>query len=181
MNQWTRLSLTLNAMLLGFVVWLEVLAPRPRFHPEASPFPTDQRLCPRPESGSPLPAVASLPEIVSITEPFGWAQIESPDYRAYLANLRAIGCPEPTVRDIIIADVNDLFNARVKALVDEVSGRFWELIIRKDDFEKMVDEKHTQLRALDHERDEVFTALFGDHDPRLAEHLESIERTQTLR
>src|SRR6267143_1034937 len=30
-----------------------------------------------------------------------WRAVESPDYRQYLANLRAIGCPEETIRDII--------------------------------------------------------------------------------
>jgi hypothetical protein len=35
-----------------------------------------------------------------------WRDIESEDYLAYIRNLRAIGCPEATVRDIIVADVN---------------------------------------------------------------------------
>src|SRR5579859_5399631 len=38
-------------------------------------------------------------------EPFRWAQLESTDYRQYLANLPRIGCPEQTIRDIITADV----------------------------------------------------------------------------
>src|SRR5437899_3128213 len=32
--------------------------------------------------------------------PFDWRQVESEDYRQYVANLRALGCPEQTVRDI---------------------------------------------------------------------------------
>src|SRR4051812_6817760 len=35
---------------------------------------------------------------------FSWKEVESPDYPTYIANLRDIGCPEPTIRDIIIAD-----------------------------------------------------------------------------
>jgi len=35
---------------------------------------------------------------------FSWQQLESPDYQTYVANLRDIGCPEQTIRDIIIAD-----------------------------------------------------------------------------
>src|SRR3569623_2104048 len=35
-----------------------------------------------------------------------WSHVESPDYATYIANLRSIGCPEQTIRDIIIADVN---------------------------------------------------------------------------
>lgn len=40
--------------------------------------------------------------------------MESADYRAYIANLRAIGCPEQTIRDLIRADVNQLFESRAR-------------------------------------------------------------------
>ena len=40
---------------------------------------------------------------------FTWSQIETNDYRAYIANLRSIGCPDATIRDIIVADVNALY------------------------------------------------------------------------
>ena len=40
---------------------------------------------------------------------FSWSQVESADYPTYIANLRSIGCPEQTIRDIIIADVNALY------------------------------------------------------------------------
>jgi hypothetical protein len=42
--------------------------------------------------------------------------VESADYRAYIANLRRIGCPEQTLRDIILADVNMLYTPRYAAL-----------------------------------------------------------------
>src|SRR5438067_13778035 len=45
---------------------------------------------------------------------FTWREVESPDYPEYVANLRDIGCPEQTIRDIIIADVNALY-ARKRA------------------------------------------------------------------
>src|ERR1035437_2596987 len=43
---------------------------------------------------------------------FTWQQIESADYPTYIANLREVGCPDQTIRDIIIADVNQLFARR---------------------------------------------------------------------
>jgi len=45
-----------------------------------------------------------------------WRLVESNDYLQYIANLRAIGCPEETIRDIIIADVNKLFQSRLAGL-----------------------------------------------------------------
>src|ERR1044071_2000253 len=43
---------------------------------------------------------------------FSWQEVESPDYPTYITNLRNIGCPEQTIRDIIIADINGLFARR---------------------------------------------------------------------
>lgn len=169
MNRGTKLSLTLNALLLGLVLWLACAGPRPETRAGFPRRLPNAELRGKQQLALPPPPEGSFPEVVVVGVPFDWAQLESADYHEYAANLRAIGCPEPTVRDILIADVNDLFTPRVKALVDEVNGRFWELILRPDAFEKMVGEKHSQLQALEEERDEIFTALFGETNPRSAE------------
>jgi len=66
-----------------------------------------------------------------------WRQIESSDYGTYIRNLRAIGCPEQTIRDIIMADVNELYNERKAALYLAAKGpfSFWAT------------DNHTQLAA----------------------------------
>ena len=43
---------------------------------------------------------------------FSWREIESPDYPTFISNLRGIDCPEQTIRDIIIADVNALYSLK---------------------------------------------------------------------
>lgn len=43
-----------------------------------------------------------------------WHAVESEDYRKYIANLRLTGCPEKTIRDVIVADVNELFRQRYR-------------------------------------------------------------------
>src|SRR5262249_8431733 len=45
---------------------------------------------------------------------FQWSQLESEDYPTYIANLRAIGCPERTIRDIVAADLHALLTERRK-------------------------------------------------------------------
>src|SRR2546427_564779 len=52
-------------------------------------------------------------------QPFNWREVESADFRKYIANLRSIGCPEETIRDIIITDVNKLYAAKLAS----VAGR----------------------------------------------------------
>jgi hypothetical protein len=41
-----------------------------------------------------------------------WRDLESQEYMSYLARLRAAGCPEPTVRQIVVSDVNERTGSR---------------------------------------------------------------------
>ena len=56
------------------------------------------------------------PAVIGQVKPFHWSQMESSDYRTYVANLKSIGCPEQTIRDIITADVSTLYAFRRAAL-----------------------------------------------------------------
>src|SRR5690242_8782620 len=61
---------------------------------------------------APSDASTNQPKVVLRRQYFSWREVESPDYPTYIANLRDIGCPEQTIRDIIIADINNLFAKR---------------------------------------------------------------------
>ena len=56
-------------------------------------------------------------------EPFDWVQSESTDYPTYVRNLRAIHCPEQTLRDIITADVDCNFYAARRGSFNPRSNR----------------------------------------------------------
>ena len=66
-----------------------------------------------------VPAASAKP-----AQSFDWRLVESEDYKKYIANLRAIGCPEETIRDIIIADVNKLFESRKQAMKVASTNKF---------------------------------------------------------
>jgi hypothetical protein len=53
--------------------------------------------------------------VVVVTNSVQWSQLESEDYKTYIARLRAIGCPEQTLRDIIIADLDKLLAPEIVA------------------------------------------------------------------
>ncbi|MBE0545909.1 MAG: serine/threonine protein kinase [Verrucomicrobia bacterium] len=56
-----------------------------------------------------------------------WRELESADYQQYIANLRAIGCPEKTICDIITADVDGLFRERDRAQRSSTNQfKYWE-------------------------------------------------------
>src|SRR5688500_17142524 len=43
---------------------------------------------------------------------FDWSSVESDDYKTYIANLRSIGCPAETIRDIVSQDLKKSYKAR---------------------------------------------------------------------
>ena len=60
--------------------------------------------------------------------PFHWSQLDASDYHVYVQNLRAIGCPEPSVRAIVTADVAAVFDQRRRRLeqkLADLKGGSW--------------------------------------------------------
>ena len=59
--------------------------------------------------------------------PFDWHSIESADYAAYISNLRSVNCPETTIADIIIAEVNKVYRDKLAPLREqrEKKYEFW--------------------------------------------------------
>ncbi len=54
-----------------------------------------------------------------VTRPFRWSQIESTNYLTYISNLRAVGCPSQTVRDIVAADVHGFYAPKQELLREQ--------------------------------------------------------------
>jgi len=107
------------------------------------------------------PAMASASQIktnlVLRRQLFSWREVESTDYPTYIANLRQIGCPESTVRDIIIAEVNTLF-ARKRAIELVTPGQQWWRSVPDTNVVQAAAEK---ARELDEERRALLTRLLG--------------------
>lgn len=126
MNAKTLLALSLVANL----VLVFALANKKTAPPTAPEVPVQV------DSGDAKPAIAAQkaeparPEPEPSADPvrvFGWEAVESPDYKQYIANLRAVGCPEETISDIIRADVGKLFKQKRKeAMGPRKEFEFWK-------------------------------------------------------
>ena len=93
-------------------------------------------------------------------ETFGWQQVESPDYKTYIANLRAIECPEETIRDIIFSDVNKLYAEKMKALRGETADyKYWKTQRPQNSKEEL--ERQKKYRALEKEKIALLKDLLG--------------------
>src|SRR3989441_6502651 len=91
---------------------------------------------------------------------FHWSMIESEDYHAYIANLRAVGCPESTIRDIIYADVSEMFVRKRQASLEPMERQFWDLMA--SDELRQDDEWQMKLDALKEEKGKLLKDLLGD-------------------
>jgi len=112
-------------------------------------------------SDTAVPSAETITNVLS----FNWAQLESADYKEYIARLRAFGVPEKTIRDIILADINRLFRPKFAALrppKKPKSDKFWE---NKNNWwgpnRDMTKEQREQTAALQKEQKEMIKELLG--------------------
>jgi hypothetical protein len=89
-----------------------------------------------------------------------WAKVESPDYKTYITNLRGVGCPEETIRDIVIADISKFYTQKWRALNPVREYKYWrygrssaddpvrEANTRKKNLEALLREKRQLVREL---------------------------------
>lgn len=157
-------SLGLNVILAGVIGWgllrpdstLRGSVPGPQLRPQPTP----------------IVAVGPDREIQTnfITATFDWSEVESADYREYRDRLRALGCPEIRIRDIIVADVNALFASRARDYVAPLQAQFWTLASQTRDLEDALEPHSKALEALATEREQIFEELFGTSNPRQEAH-----------
>jgi len=155
---WLILSFSLNLLLAGVAVQAAKSSRQSICHALTSCQISNRVVRLRRET-VPAPSAA-----VQVNAPFDWRQVESADYRQYVDNLRAIECPEATIRDIIMADVNELFTGRVRDLVNAVQDRFWSLMLNEGEMKNLLEEKQKELQVLADERDGIIETLLGQKD-----------------
>jgi hypothetical protein len=86
-----------------------------------------------------------------------WQQIESTNLAAYVANLRAIGCPNSTVRDLVLAQVNQIYARRRATEVVTPDQQWW----KTDPDPAVAHAAGAQLRAMESERRSLLTSVLG--------------------
>jgi len=89
---------------------------------------------------------------------FTWQEIESGDYTTYVENLRALGMPEATIRDIIIADIEQLFVKKRRDLASQQDTEWW----RAQPSQAYQSNQLAQAFALDEERTTLLNRLLGE-------------------
>jgi len=148
------LSLGLNTALAVAAWWLS------RKQPASAPetLVTKAVAIRAAETAEPARTYSPPPET---SAPFHWSTIESREYPVYIANLRGIGCAEPTIRDSIDADVSGLVVRRRRASFESMERRFWDLMA-SDNAQHGDNEWQMKFEALMEEKRELLKDLLGD-------------------
>jgi hypothetical protein len=95
-------------------------------------------------------------------EAFRWSQIAAGDFKTYRDNLRAIHCPEPTVHDIILAEISEQFLQKRRVILAAAQSRFWELAAAGE--KNVQGEWEKPMEALQKERDKQIEEVLGGED-----------------
>jgi LysM repeat protein len=88
---------------------------------------------------------------------FSWSDLNSTNYDAYIRGLRGIGCPEPTIRGIILSDVDTSYFSQRLPDIPDPHQNWW----RPEGDTNYARVLHEKRDALDSERRSLLTRLLG--------------------
>jgi len=108
------------------------------------------------------PVIVTNVQVEVVTNQFNWGQLESEDYRTYIARLRSIGCPEQTIHDILIADLDKLYSPKISS----ASGHRQNLQYWQSEEEELANDSDPRevarkMQEIDREKAAVIQELIG--------------------
>lgn len=157
------LSVTSNvALAIAFLTTR--LKTNPNLPPSAIPAPVVAKNATPALSAAPVPATV-VP----------WRQIESADYRQYIANLRAVECPEWLVREIIVADIDDLYAQRAR--LEPLQFNPWQ---GAEERSRVRRNRSAQLTALRREKLAFVQSLLGTECENITDRIWSQDLASTF-
>ena len=149
-------SIGLNIALLGCAGYLLFDQLRPEQTEEARPsVPTGE---PDIQTRKILPP--------SPVTPFRWSQVESTDYATYVANLRAIECPEKAIRSLVVDELAESFAQERR----ELQARS---VSRSPDAPAAPGQLQQELQELERDQQKFLSAVLGPQTPQTAANAQS--------
>lgn len=110
------------------------------------------------------PAASNRVDIVitnQLKTDFTWSQLESEDYKKYIENLRAVGCPELTIYDIIISELDLIYEPKLNALKGAnipLEDKFW---LKDKPKPGRAASANEEIKKLEEERRNIIKDLLG--------------------
>jgi hypothetical protein len=141
---------TVSAVILGLAVLVLLAAALLKArHPSAQPVGI------RAAGSTSADVAVEVADRRETSKKFSWRELESPDYVQYVKNLRKIGCPEPTVEDIVVADVNALYLEKAKPTLEglrKALANYYSATVRSTNRDSIITNATAKLGPLNAER-----------------------------
>lgn len=147
----TLISLAVNAALVLLIL---SLARRPA---GSSAPPAELGPAPVPTTRVETNSAEAAPEPLPESATFDWSQVASTNFFAYRDALRAVGCPDATVRDILTSEINTHFMLCRRPLIEQIQSRLWPVMAEdprqlealiEGNLEKIDEEREATLEAV---------------------------------
>jgi hypothetical protein len=124
MKMFLKISLLLNLGLAGGLIFMLLGGQKQMAGPPLQLMAATSALV-NTNFSAPPPALVPV-----AAKPFCWSQLDAKDYHVFVKNLRATGCPEQTLRAIVVADVDTIFRQRSDELekkLDDLGQGSWSV------------------------------------------------------
>jgi Mg2+ and Co2+ transporter CorA len=114
-----------------------------------------------------ISGTANENSISTVAGKFSWQELTAQDLKEYLRKLRAANCPEPTIQDLILGEVNRRFAAKTRAYFNspEIADQnlFWKPYQRQRDpaQARKNRERYKTYQAAQKEKTALIVELFG--------------------
>ncbi|MGB0582056.1 MAG: hypothetical protein ACPGVU_20370, partial [Limisphaerales bacterium] len=102
-------------------------APKPTADRVPSPMPGIREIAPPATTNTAVATTTSDQRTVR------WEQVESDDYLQLISNLRGVGCPDRTIRDLVTARVSDDYAAAAWEVQKAMQPGYWEIMGKVED------------------------------------------------
>ena len=96
--------------------------------------------------------------LASAGKKLGWQDVTNDSYVDYVARLRTVGAPEKQVRNIVAADVNDLFDQRRLEHAIKTDSQWW----KAETFMGILPMQNFAGAGFDEQRRELLTKILGE-------------------
>lgn len=101
---------SMNACLKGSLFLNLLLAVVVAFQSYRALYRSNSASFSRPESLASKPVPVSSPKDTTGPASFHWTQLDAPDFPSFIQNLRSVGCPEATIRDIVQGELREIYS-----------------------------------------------------------------------
>jgi hypothetical protein len=93
-----------------------------------------------------------------------WRDLQAAELKEFVRKLRAVNCPEETIKDLVLADLNRRYSKQQRSLwSDQQNQDYWKPYQRKVDpaEQKKNRDRSKQMQALQKEKKALIVELFG--------------------